>query len=275
MGNLLVSSSTASKKSTQITEVDRAILSLKTQRKKLEDQSKLVGMNLKAACPSCPPPPARASSPTAPQPRTPSCPSPPGLQFEQRMDQQLKVARDLLATQKKDRALLALKKRKLNEHQLEQLQKLLVNVEAMVRRQRQGGAAHSNPRPQQPRPPPRRRPPLTGRSLAAPCPAAVRHRAQQAAEQAVCRAQGGQRGAQEGAVAGGRPGPGWHEALGGARLGGGGGGAWRDGGGRCPAPPPPPPSPPPPPLPHYLVPSVPRTPLAGAHRCRRCRRRCR
>lgn len=40
MGNLISTSSSKSKH--HITDVDRAILSLKTQRKKLEDQSKLV-----------------------------------------------------------------------------------------------------------------------------------------------------------------------------------------------------------------------------------------
>jgi hypothetical protein len=41
MGNLLSGSSSGSKGT--ITDVDRAVLALKAQRKKLEDQSRLVG----------------------------------------------------------------------------------------------------------------------------------------------------------------------------------------------------------------------------------------
>ncbi|KIZ00841.1 charged multivesicular body protein 6 [Monoraphidium neglectum] len=77
----------------EITDVDRAVLSLKAQRRKLEDQSKLI---------------------------------------EKRIEHNVSVARELITLNKKDRALLALKKKKLNEHQLQTIQTWLLNVEDML-----------------------------------------------------------------------------------------------------------------------------------------------
>lgn len=97
MGNLFSSSSKKKKDkylAPEITEVDKAILSLKTQKKRLEDQSKLL---------------------------------------ENRMDTQKEAAKQLLAEKRKERALLMLKKKKLTEQQLHQLQNLLFKVEEMVR----------------------------------------------------------------------------------------------------------------------------------------------
>lgn len=54
------------------------------------------------------------------------------MQLEKRIQQNVQVARELIAVQKKDRALLALKKKKLNEHQLGTIQAWLLNVEDMV-----------------------------------------------------------------------------------------------------------------------------------------------
>lgn len=51
---------------------------------------------------------------------------------EVRIDHNQKVARELITQQKKDRALLALKKKKINEHQLKQIQAWLLNVEDML-----------------------------------------------------------------------------------------------------------------------------------------------
>ncbi|GFR52212.1 hypothetical protein Agub_g14752 [Astrephomene gubernaculifera] len=79
-----------------VTEVDRAILSLKTQRKKLEDQEKL---------------------PT---------------QINVRLERHAEVARQLAGEGRRDRALLALRKKKLSEKQLAQLHGLIINVEEML-----------------------------------------------------------------------------------------------------------------------------------------------
>jgi hypothetical protein len=54
------------------------------------------------------------------------------LQLEKRIDQDIIVARTLIAQKKKDRALLALKKKKLSENQLQSIQAYLMNVEDMV-----------------------------------------------------------------------------------------------------------------------------------------------
>eukprot|EP00879_Flechtneria_rotunda_P010452 GHRR01010928.1.p1 GENE.GHRR01010928.1~~GHRR01010928.1.p1 ORF type:complete len:229 (+),score=94.42 GHRR01010928.1:619-1305(+) len=91
MGNLLSSSHKSSRAT--ITDHDRAVLALKAQRKKLEDQSKLL---------------------------------------EKRIDQNVAVARELIVVQKKDRALLALKRKKLSENQLQNIQAYLMNVEDML-----------------------------------------------------------------------------------------------------------------------------------------------
>ncbi|EFJ49034.1 hypothetical protein VOLCADRAFT_45980, partial [Volvox carteri f. nagariensis] len=76
-----------------ITEVDRAILSLKTQRKKLEDQEKLLNV---------------------------------------RLVRHAEVASQLAREGRRDRALLVLRKKKLNEKQLSQLHGLILNVEEML-----------------------------------------------------------------------------------------------------------------------------------------------
>lgn len=55
------------------------------------------------------------------------------LQLEKRIDQDIIVARTLIAQKKKERALLALKKKKLSENQLHSIQAYLMNVEDMVR----------------------------------------------------------------------------------------------------------------------------------------------
>ncbi|GAX73865.1 hypothetical protein CEUSTIGMA_g1315.t1 [Chlamydomonas eustigma] len=98
MGNF--SSSSSSKKGNisaapqaQITEVDRTILSLKTQRNKLNDQQKLL---------------------------------------ETRIDRHQEVARTLLKEGRKDRALMALKKKKMTENQLSQLTAHILNVEGLL-----------------------------------------------------------------------------------------------------------------------------------------------
>jgi hypothetical protein len=55
------------------------------------------------------------------------------LQLEQRIAANIEVARELVAQKKKERALLALKKKRLSEHQLASIQAYLMNVEDMVR----------------------------------------------------------------------------------------------------------------------------------------------
>ncbi|XP_068656580.1 vacuolar protein sorting-associated protein 20 homolog 2-like [Aristolochia californica] len=86
MGNLFV-------KKPKITEVDRAILSLKTQRRKLG-------------------------------------------QYQQQLDKVIEAekqaARDLIRDKKKDRALLALKKKKTQEELLKQVDSWLINVEQQL-----------------------------------------------------------------------------------------------------------------------------------------------
>ncbi|KDP44288.1 hypothetical protein JCGZ_22917 [Jatropha curcas] len=86
MGNLLV-------KKPKITEVDRAILSLKTQRRKL-------------------------------------------AQYQQKLEEVIEAeknaARDLIRQKRKDRALLALKKKKTQEELLKQVDTWLINVEQQL-----------------------------------------------------------------------------------------------------------------------------------------------
>lgn len=77
----------------KITEADRAALSLKTQKKKLTDQRN---------------------------------------RLEGNVAREVEVARQLIATGRKDRALLALKRKKLQEHQLTNIDSLLVNVEEVL-----------------------------------------------------------------------------------------------------------------------------------------------
>lgn len=54
------------------------------------------------------------------------------LQLEKRIEQNEIVARTLIVQKKKAQALLALKKKKLSENQLANIQAYLVNVEDMV-----------------------------------------------------------------------------------------------------------------------------------------------
>ncbi|KAK7844659.1 vacuolar protein sorting-associated protein 20 like protein 2 [Quercus suber] len=83
MGNLFV-------KKPKITEVDRAILSLKTQRRKLADYQR---------------------------------------QLDAVIEAEKQAAKDLIREKRKDRALLALKKKKTQEELLKQVDAWLINVE--------------------------------------------------------------------------------------------------------------------------------------------------
>ncbi|KAG1670763.1 hypothetical protein FOA52_013990 [Chlamydomonas sp. UWO 241] len=97
MGNFTSSSKASSKakasKQSGITDLDKTILSLKTQRNKLNEQMKLL---------------------------------------DKRADQQQQVARELLKEGRKDRALLALKKKKLTLMQQTALSAHLLNLEGML-----------------------------------------------------------------------------------------------------------------------------------------------
>jgi len=55
------------------------------------------------------------------------------MQLEKRIEHNVSVARELVVANKKDRALLALKKKKLNEHQLQMITAWVLNVEDVVR----------------------------------------------------------------------------------------------------------------------------------------------
>ncbi|KAI8032809.1 hypothetical protein LOK49_LG01G02576 [Camellia lanceoleosa] len=86
MGNLFV-------KKPKVTDVDKAILSLKTQRRKLADYQRKLDAVIEA---------------------------------------EKQAARDLLHEKKKDRALLALKKKKVQEELLKQVDAYLINVEQQL-----------------------------------------------------------------------------------------------------------------------------------------------
>jgi charged multivesicular body protein 6 len=77
----------------EITEVDKAVLSLKTQRRRLEDHRTRVTAQI---------------------------------------ERETLVARQLVASGYKDRAMMALKKKKLQENTLVKLDTFLLNVESMV-----------------------------------------------------------------------------------------------------------------------------------------------
>mmetsp|Transcript_22949 Transcript_22949/g.40548 ORF Transcript_22949/g.40548 Transcript_22949/m.40548 type:complete len:231 (-) Transcript_22949:96-788(-) len=77
----------------EINDTDKAILSLKTQRQKLESQERLLQL---------------------------------------RLDNYVTTAKQLIAESRKDRALLTLKKKKMTENQLLQLHGLIINVEQML-----------------------------------------------------------------------------------------------------------------------------------------------
>lgn len=137
-----------------ITEHDRAVLALKAQRKKLEDQTKMVRgcerdsrRQLLLPCSYSPQRPVSLLvQPSLPLPlasaganllclslSVPNTPTPTHPQLERRIEQDTIVARTLIAQKKKERALLALKKKKLSENQLSSIQSYLMNVEGMVR----------------------------------------------------------------------------------------------------------------------------------------------
>jgi charged multivesicular body protein 6 len=78
----------------EITEVDRAVLSLKTQRRRLTDHR---------------------------------------IRVITQVSREEAVARQLIGAGQRDRALLALKKRRIQQASLEKLDAWLINVESMVR----------------------------------------------------------------------------------------------------------------------------------------------
>ncbi|KAK9818781.1 hypothetical protein WJX74_006989 [Apatococcus lobatus] len=90
MGNIF---SSKHKKGREITEEDRAVLSLKTQRRKLTaERTRVEGI----------------------------------------IDRELQIARQLIAQKKRDRALLFLKRKKIQEQQVERLDAWLINVEQLL-----------------------------------------------------------------------------------------------------------------------------------------------
>lgn len=77
----------------EITDTDRAVLALKTQRRRLEDHKQRV---------------------------------------VSQMDKEGLIARQLIASGNRDRALLALKKKRIQKNTLEKLETFLFNIESMV-----------------------------------------------------------------------------------------------------------------------------------------------
>jgi hypothetical protein len=61
------------------------------------------------------------------------------VQLEKRIEADIIVARTLIVQKKKEWALLALKKKKLSENQLQNIQAYLMNVEGMVSAHRRPG----------------------------------------------------------------------------------------------------------------------------------------
>ena len=106
----------------QITETDKAVLSLKSQRKKLDEQRKRVGVVTRW-------PPQFGfvclqlrilTDSTFP------------IQLETLIEREKTVARNLVQAGRKDRALLALRKKKAQEEQMSTLDGLIVNVEQVL-----------------------------------------------------------------------------------------------------------------------------------------------
>ena len=124
----------------EINEVDRAVLTLKSQARKLQQQRGRVrglGHRCRRLRPS---PCVAARDPVRPQfcclsgllaasrPRHAAhC-----LQIQGNIDREMAVARELVGQGRKERALLALKRRKLQEGQAAKLDAWLLNVEEMV-----------------------------------------------------------------------------------------------------------------------------------------------
>ncbi len=107
----------------EINEVDRAVLSLKSQVRKLEQQRTRVSTGWPKVQGDCHP-----NQPTTSCLHVCCWP-----QIQAAIDREQQLARELVAAGRKDRALLALKKRKLQETQAASLDGLLLNVEQMVR----------------------------------------------------------------------------------------------------------------------------------------------
>lgn len=107
----------------EINEVDRAVLSLKSQVRKLEQQRTRVSTGQPMVQGNC-----HRKQPTTTCLHVCCWP-----QIQAAIDREQQLARELVAAGRKDRALLALKKRKLQETQAASLDGLLLNVEQMVR----------------------------------------------------------------------------------------------------------------------------------------------
>ncbi|XP_016562089.1 vacuolar protein sorting-associated protein 20 homolog 2 [Capsicum annuum] len=112
MGNIFV-------KKPKITEVDKAILSLKTQRRKLAQYQQ--------QCCECRFPRRQWREARRGEPMSPSAfvAMPPSKAEKQ-------AAKDLLREKKKDRALLGLKRKKVQEELLKQVDVWLINVEQQL-----------------------------------------------------------------------------------------------------------------------------------------------